>query len=483
MKIMKPGRNDPCPCGSGKKYKQCCLKTQQTQPENEFMWRKIRQAIEGSPMNILDFTTARFGKQALQEAWNEFMPWEDEPFTIDTPHMPVFMPWFFYEWQPFPAETAVKRTAIDGRTPGQAYLDEKGKQLAPLLVRYIEQCCANPFSYYDILSVSPGTGFRLRDIFTAEEIDVTEQAASRQSQPGDLLFGKLVTIDDVSMLEACAPFMFPPMEKAAILELRKLIEQRGQTITPEVLRENRYEMLEIYHDIVDRLLNPPMPQLHNTDGDPMLPHRIVYEIASPRAAFDALKSLCPTDTTEELLANATFDAKGTLRKVEFPWLKTSNAKNKTGSNTILGNVRIDGTRMNIEVNSEKRAQKIRAIVEKKLPGANYKTTVIESLQAMLAQEEPSETAHSRQIQKEQEELNRLPEVQAQINEYMRKHYSTWPKEKLPALCGKTPLQAVKTRDGREMVEALLLDIERRGKQQTPPLDPAIIEELREKLGL
>ena len=23
--IDKPGRNDPCPCGSGRKYKQCCL--------------------------------------------------------------------------------------------------------------------------------------------------------------------------------------------------------------------------------------------------------------------------------------------------------------------------------------------------------------------------------------------------------------------------------------------------------------------------
>ncbi|MDY6840045.1 MAG: SEC-C metal-binding domain-containing protein [Pseudomonadota bacterium] len=21
---LKPGRNDPCPCGSGKKYKACC---------------------------------------------------------------------------------------------------------------------------------------------------------------------------------------------------------------------------------------------------------------------------------------------------------------------------------------------------------------------------------------------------------------------------------------------------------------------------
>src|SRR5262245_65706759 len=23
--MAKPGRNDPCPCGSGKKYKRCCL--------------------------------------------------------------------------------------------------------------------------------------------------------------------------------------------------------------------------------------------------------------------------------------------------------------------------------------------------------------------------------------------------------------------------------------------------------------------------
>src|SRR5437588_11909236 len=24
-RIRPPGRNDPCPCGSGKKYKRCCL--------------------------------------------------------------------------------------------------------------------------------------------------------------------------------------------------------------------------------------------------------------------------------------------------------------------------------------------------------------------------------------------------------------------------------------------------------------------------
>ena len=27
--MSKPGRNDPCPCGSDKKYKQCCLAAEQ----------------------------------------------------------------------------------------------------------------------------------------------------------------------------------------------------------------------------------------------------------------------------------------------------------------------------------------------------------------------------------------------------------------------------------------------------------------------
>jgi uncharacterized protein YecA (UPF0149 family) len=26
VKEKEPGRNDPCPCGSGKKYKKCCGK-------------------------------------------------------------------------------------------------------------------------------------------------------------------------------------------------------------------------------------------------------------------------------------------------------------------------------------------------------------------------------------------------------------------------------------------------------------------------
>ncbi len=481
---MKAGRNDPCPCGSGKKYKQCCLKTEQTLPEDEFLWRRIRRVIEGSPMNMLDFSSSHFGRDTLQEAWDDFMPWEDEEFAMDTPHMTIFMPWFFYDWLPDPHHTSVRREALDERTLGQAYLDKKSRHLDPLLVHYIEQCCATPFSFYDVLSVRPDDGFTLRDIFTGAEIDVTEHSGSRQSQTGDILFAKVVKIDGVAMLEACAPVMFPPIEKSAILKLRKKMERRNKTLTAEVLREYLYDMLGVYHDITDRLLNPSLPQLQNTDNDPLLPHRLVYEIESPRAAFDALRPLCLTMTEEVLLEEAEFDTKGGLLKIEFPWQKRGNDKNKSWDNTVLGNIKIDGRRMTIEVNSENRAQKIRDLVEEMLPSARYKTTVIESMQAMLERaKEEGETPASRQRQKEQDELNSRPEVQAELAKYMRQHYSTWPEIKLPALNGKTPLQAVKTKDGREMVEALLMEFEQRGKHSNPPLAPAIIAELRGKLGL
>ncbi len=38
--MRRPGRNDPCPCGSGKKYKRCCL------PAHEAAERAERQAAE-----------------------------------------------------------------------------------------------------------------------------------------------------------------------------------------------------------------------------------------------------------------------------------------------------------------------------------------------------------------------------------------------------------------------------------------------------
>lgn len=481
---MKPGRNDPCPCGSGKKYKNCCLRHEDVVNQETFFWHQLNRIAKEIPGKLLTFAEKQYGKDVLMQAWNEFMDSQDEDFSPDSPHMQVFFPWFFFDWLPNLVESGVQHEEIDLRSIAQVYLDKHGRQQDPLLVRYLEQCCAAPFSFYDILSVHPGNGFVLRDILTEKEVDVTEHSGSLNAQAGHILFARVVKLDNLAVLEGTSSFLFPPVEKRNILKLRQEIYDEFSEIEPDVLKDFDYEMLAIYHDIVNRLVNQVIPELQNTDGEPLIFHQLIYDIESPQAAFDALKQLYVIENADELLLDAEFNAAGELHSIEFPWHEKGNEKIKSWDNTILGYIKIKGHQLTAKVNSENRAQQLRQLIEKLLPGARYKTSVIESPQAMLAQtEKEGKTARTRQRQEEREELDNRPEVQTQIAEILREHYRQWPEQKLPVLNGKTPLQAIKTKDGREMVGALLRDFELSNQRANPPVDPSIFTELRERLRL
>ena len=66
-----------------------------------------------------------------------------------------------------------------------------------------------------------------------------------------------------------------------------------------------------------------------------------------------------------------------------------------------------------------------------------------------------------------------PEARGRFQQIIQKQAEDWVRRKVPALVGRTPLQAVQDPDGREIVESLLLDLERSGAYQAgirPDLD-------------
>jgi hypothetical protein len=135
--------------------------------------------------------------------------------------------------------------------------------------------------------------------------------------------------------------------------------------------------------------------------------------------------------------------------------------------------------MKIEVNSKERAEKIQRIIAERLGGqAVYKITSITSPEAMLKDRPAPGTT------KEHEELMQLPEVQAKLAEMMRDHWRGWVNIPLPALNGKTPMEAVRNPDGKEQVQALLQqferDMESHGQAGIARED---LDLLRERLGL
>lgn len=478
---MKPGRNDPCPCGSGRKYKHCCLPKDEAVAPDELTWRRVRRAIETLGSDLIREAAHHFGEAGLDEAWDEFNLFEaEEPFDPDSPFVTLFFSWFLHDWLPDPHDTEVPPSAHD-LTAARAYLNHAGSRLDPIARSYVEACCAAPFSFHEVVDCRPGHGMRLRDVLLGTEVDVTEKTGSQTLRVGDIVFARVVPIEGIALIEGIGPAAIPPMRKPEIIELRGKLGTQASLFPAETLREFEFELRGLYLHLADEQFNPPLPELRNTDGDPLEMHTLIFDLDAPEAAVERLADLSAGVAEPEVER----DAGGRLVRAEITWAKRGNPMQKDWDNTTLGHLRIEGKRLTAEVNSAKRAATLRKLIEQRLGDtAHVKPSIVQSVQSLLEREPtPQEQAQRRQREREQVEFAAQPEVQAALREYLRNHYRNWVDEKLPALGNRTPRKAVRDPDGREAVEALISQIERDGARMTPPLDPDIVRELRETLGL
>ena len=475
--LSKVGRNDPCPCGSGLKYKNCHLRGETLSTPAELAWRRLHDLTLRLPTELLRFARRRYGTVVMNEAWQEFTGFAEENFNADSVHLPVFMPWFFYQWDPDPHNTKLTPEHVAEFPVASAYLARESRRIPRLAARYLTACLETAFSFLDVVEAQPGSGIGMRDALTGWRGFVAEKTASQTVKVGDIIFGNVVTLDGVSILDGCAPISIPPAEKGVVIELRRHLRKAAPKLTPKILREARIEVTDVYYETAERLLHPTLPKLTNTDDEPMVLCTVTYQVPSARPAFDALKNLAAGEEESDLLASATYGMDGNLSAVELPWLRRGDSK-MGWKNTILGRIQIKDGRVVVEVNSEERAKRFREIADKALPaGSRYLSTLQESLEAALEDRRRHE-----EDDVPREDINDLPEIQALLKEHLRSYYQQWADMEVPALGGKTPRQAMKTNDGREMVEALLLDFERRAGQQ-PGLGQEIFDELRATLGI
>jgi len=62
---MKIGRNAPCPCGSGKKYKKCCLGKENV--SNDLLWRRLSETHDRLSKSLMDHGRQVFGINRFTE--------------------------------------------------------------------------------------------------------------------------------------------------------------------------------------------------------------------------------------------------------------------------------------------------------------------------------------------------------------------------------------------------------------------------------
>lgn len=457
-KRIETGRNAPCPCGSGKKYKKCCLKT--LEPDRDSEWRRLSEVYLRLEERLIRFTERTLRRAGLEEAYDEFLLWPDEE--IDEEFLvrqgPLFAEWCMFNWYYDPDDSESRLDLPPGRTPAELFLKKEERRLSDTEKELIGAISRRPFSFCEVIRCEPGRGFLLKDILTQEEIDVTEHDASRVAREGDILFCRVVPIRGMVMLFGCSPYAIPPEFKPSIIKLRSWMRRGCAVITGEELKEYDIEIREKYIELGENLSR--IPVLCNTDGERLSIHTLRYEIDSAEQAFAGLAGLCATESEAELRAMANLDDRGGIVRVEFHWNREGFKDSPVLQSTILGTVVIDGGRLEVTVNSAERAERIRKEIETRLgAGARFKNAVIQSGEAMMKairSRAPGSTAPA----SGHDELMQNPEVRAKLAEMIAAHWEGWMEQKIPALGGKTPRQAVKTSDGRESVEALLRSAER-----------------------
>lgn len=475
---MSAGRNDPCPCGSGKKFKRCCgVPRPDPLAEAAARTRAMQELLE---RRILRHARDTLGRDFLDRAWDDFVL-DAEGIERDGPEIQLFFPWAIYRWVNGERDSPPDEEAAAAGPIAERYRRAAGP-LPPLEDAFLKATMLTPFTFHEVIEVEAGRSLLLRDLFEGKEILVYEQGASRSLEPGDIVFTRAVSYGDVALLIGTGATPLPPDSKIPLISLRKDMRKvarrdgpLGHFAADDVLRR-------VYFELRKEIVEPSVPVLKNTDGDLIEMHRLTWKTPGAEETFRALASLAVTATEAEIREDAEFDRNGQLRRVEFSWEKAGNAMHEKWSNTLLGRIVIDRTALTVEVNSAQRADRIRAEVATRL-GTRAFGPSMERIEIDDHDAEPEMTpfgAGSGAMS--EEEIQNHPEVIEYMRQANESHWESWIHEKIPALGNKKPSKLVKTAEGREMVEALLLSFERGptipGLRESNDMNP-----VRRRLGL
>lgn len=255
----KPGRNDPCWCGSGRKYKKCHMAADR---EKEREKRDLRLAARYVRQDLLEFAQdEQFAvpfATALAVYWNGFYTVENADEMSENEAL-RFFDWFAFDYQ---LEGGSARVA-------DVYREERWEDLSQeqqeILERWLE---APPAGAYELLSYD-GQTLHLRDLLTDEEYDVYEAGGRGELDVGDVVLARLLPVDDHLEFGAGAAYL-PEDEVADLAEKLAEAQARDAELYPEASAEGflrRHNHLLIHHALeqAEQKGRPPVARLD--DGE------------------------------------------------------------------------------------------------------------------------------------------------------------------------------------------------------------------------
>ncbi len=274
-KSTKRGRNDPCHCGSGKKYKDCHLPTEQVARTEQLRLRqaqdsllpRIIEAAQGVaellPAAFERFWQGKYAFERMQEPANA--QGTDRSLTWEDRGAERFLTWFAFDVRQPDGHTLVEHLVTTEAFTTDPYERSLLTAWQPVRLRP-----------YLVEALKKGQGVTLRDLLSSELRQVADYGASKRLALGEVVVGHLVPADTAPGAEAPTYYLAGAAAQLTDDTAAKLLEYAELH-----LADMRRRMpAATWADLIDErseLLNHFVTALPTEARDPGLIERIVNE--------------------------------------------------------------------------------------------------------------------------------------------------------------------------------------------------------------
>jgi hypothetical protein len=204
-------RNDPCPCGSGKKYKKCCLQRDREAQAERVAWDRAAKQLRRA---LIEFAKGEAFVQDMAAALGLF--WQDR-YTLDAvQQMSVdeslrFFDWFVHDY----GLEHVEEARFSGKRLIEAYRIEADDALSEVEAAVLEAWIESlPGSAFEVtaLDAEEGTAV-LEDLLLADRVlTVYDRSAASHGEIGQILLARPLPDRDQMYLSGATALL--PAEEA-----------------------------------------------------------------------------------------------------------------------------------------------------------------------------------------------------------------------------------------------------------------------------
>lgn len=403
--MAKVGPNDPCECGSGRKFKKCCSGAPSTGCTVDDRIRALNRL--GSAGELM----ADEEDVALEEFWSG-IPGSFEGLDMGWAEQSAA---FFDGWWLFDRELK------DGRRLVDIVLE---RPLPPGERRYLEGMREAGARLWEIVEVRPGRSISLVDLIDGTRVTVNERTFSRDATVRGWLAARVNPLGPTGGAE---------LELGALMisgfgreTLRDALKQacRGFTGGPMAFFKTTAPLLHAHW--ASSIIDPPVPTLRNTDDERMTATRVQFGVIDAAALRSALST-----------------AEGVEAVNENAWYWAGPSQNR--SVVTLGTLQLQGEWLTLEANSAERGRRGRELLQHVAGAAlRYVATSHEDMERMA--KEHMRKAIRGEVLPEAGADTSIPfaDQEELVLDHLARYYRGWIDEPVPAIADLTPRAAAKT---------------------------------------